>query len=158
MPDTIKTTVTNGARGLRGLHTVNGFVELEPGQALSVELTEAEFESAESTGYFVFGDALSLPGPVDVDDLDTTEAKLREIAAAEGIDLSTVTGTGANGRVLKADVQAVIRAAREKSASADPLDDLDDATLIATVEAVTGKPAPAEADRETLLRLARGES
>lgn len=163
-----KGAVRNTQRGIRGLNTVNGYRDLAPGEMVeSVELTEAEHRNAETTGYFEFGDSggggrgdPDKPKADDADDLDTTMDGLEAIAKAEAIDLSGIAGTGTNGRVLKSDVQAAIRAAREAKANpakADDLDNMDDATLRVTVQAITGKEPPADADRAALLKLARGQ-
>lgn len=155
-----KYSVTNTAPGLRGLHTPAGFVELEPGETREVELTAAEFKSAESTGHFDFGGAKAPVADAEpADDLDTTVAKLKEIATAEGVDLPH--------NASKADIQATIRKARDDKAAAAAgsgsgggadLDAMDDETLRATVQAITGQAPVADADRETLLKLARGEA
>lgn len=145
-------SVKNTAPGIRGLNAVTGYTELAPGETREgVELTAAEFKSARSTGYFDFGDA---PEPEETtDDLDTTVAKLRDIAKAENVDLGTVTA--------KADIQAAIRAARDAKANpapaADDLDAMSDEDLRATVQAITGEAPAADADRATLLALARGQ-
>lgn len=113
MAETAKTktvAVRNTAKGIRGLHLVDGFVELNPGELLEkAVITEGEFASAKSTGHFAFG----------------------KDAAAEGDD--------------------------QAGAQDIDLDALDDETLAATVAAITGKAAPAGADRAALLALARGE-
>src|SRR5690606_2747291 len=43
----------------------------------------------------------------DEEEVDATD-EARALAEAHGIDLSTVQGTGANGRILKKDVEAAI--------------------------------------------------
>lgn len=50
------------------------------------------------------------PEPEEVED-DLIDATDGAIAAADehGVDLATVTGTGANGRITKADVEAVLK-------------------------------------------------
>lgn len=55
---TKKVTVTNTAKGARGIHTTSGLVMLEAGQtAEDLEVTDAELKSAEEAGYFEFGAA-----------------------------------------------------------------------------------------------------
>jgi hypothetical protein len=54
----MKTSVRNVAPGIRGLNTVQGYRDLAPGEFVeSVELTDDEHKSADSTGYFAFGKA-----------------------------------------------------------------------------------------------------
>lgn len=149
-------TVTNTAKGPRGLNTVNGYRELAPGETASVELTEAEAKSAKGVGYFAFGKAAAEKAAESAnDDLDVTVAKLREIAVAEKVDL--------NGATAKADIQDAIRTARaDKAASTsgqanDDLDNMSDDDLRTTVQAVTGSEPAADASREQLLKLARGQ-
>jgi len=152
-------SIKNTQRGIRGVNTVDGPLDIEPGATVDdVELSDGEYRVAKRTGWFEFGDESGGGGSGDpdggksADDLDTTIAKLREIAAAEGVDLSGLTA--------KADIQAAIRAAREAKASgADELDGLDDDTLRTTVAALTGKSVDelAETDRAGLLALARAK-
>jgi pyruvate/2-oxoglutarate dehydrogenase complex dihydrolipoamide acyltransferase (E2) component len=47
------------------------------------------------------------PLPLEAPVADATEAAL-ELATAHGIDLSTVKGTGAGGRIIKSDVEALL--------------------------------------------------
>lgn len=147
-------TVTNTAKAPRGLHAVSGFVSLEPGQTLPVDLSDGEYASAKSTGYFTFDGGTE---PKTVDDLDTTVAELKKIAEAEGIDL--------HHNATKAAIQDAIRAGRMTAATSAPstsggvdLDAMDEATLRATVAAVTGSEPPADADRAALIALARGDA
>lgn len=152
-------TIKNISTGIRGVNAVGGLVEIGPGQtATDVEMTDAELRSSGHTGWFEIDDA---PEEGPADDLDTTVAKLREIAKAETVDLSGLTS--------KADIQDAIRAARTVKAEQEAkgagggnsdLDAMDDATLLTTAAAITGKP---EAElqgksRDELLRLARGEA
>lgn len=148
--------VTNTAKGIRGLHTVDGYQEFQPGQTLTVEMSEAEYNSAKRTGYFAFGKAAAEKAAAGSDDdLDVTVAKLREIAVAEDIDL--------DGATAKADIQEAIRKGRAAKASAggeqpnDDLDNMNDADLRTTVQAITGTEPAADATREQLLKLARGQ-
>lgn len=50
--------------------------------------------------------ALPTP-PAPVVDIDATDAAA-ELAKEHGIDLATVEGTGASGRILKSDVEALV--------------------------------------------------
>lgn len=151
-------TIKNISAGIRGVNAVGGLVEIGPGQtATDVEMIDAELRSSARTGWFEIDGSTDAPEEGPADDLDTTVPKLREIAKAENVDLSGLTA--------KADIQGAIRAARtvaaEKAAGGgDAIDDMDDATLLTTAAALTGK---SEADlqgtpRDELLRLARGEA
>jgi pyruvate/2-oxoglutarate dehydrogenase complex dihydrolipoamide acyltransferase (E2) component len=125
-------------------------------------MNEAEFGNAIKKSYFDFGDAVA-PEPVDdeeADDLDLSVPELQALAAKEGVKLPE-TGTGANGRVVKADIQAAIRAARAGDAPkpADgSLDAMSDTELADTVAVLTGTRPADGTDRETLLQLARGDA
>ena len=160
MTTTHKHVVKNTAKAPRGLHDLTGYVELAAGESRALELSAAELASAKATGYFEFdtgttAEAKSESGTT-ADDLDTTVSELKKIAAAEGVELEH----NAN----KAAIVTAIRAARAKPASAPAptggvdLDAMDDETLRATVQAITGAEAPVDADRAALLALARGES
>lgn len=153
MADTSKYDVRNTAKGIRGLHGVDGYAELAPGEVREgFEMTAAEHKSATRTGYFAFGKAATADDEgTSGDDLDTTVDKLRDIATAEGVELGTAT--------KKADIQEAIRAARlaKSQPPADDLDNMNDSDLRATVQAITGEQPAADADRETLLKLARGQ-
>lgn len=154
-----KFTLTNTARGLRGVHSVSGFVNLEPGETRSVELSDGE--AAGLADYFTTdGKAPAAPdGDSDSNLSDNSVAELEAIAAAEGVDVAAITGTGANGRVLKSDIVAAIEAKRAAPAApeGDALDDMSDDDLRGTVKAITGEDAPEGADRDALLALARGQ-
>jgi len=74
-----KYAVRNTTRGVRGLNTTGGYRDLEPGElAEGVELTEAEYRNAESTGYFEFGSAAKAepeqPEPTESVDNPTDQA------------------------------------------------------------------------------------
>lgn len=151
--------IKNISTGIRGFNSVDGLVELAPGQtAEGVEIADAELRASGRTGWFEIDGSTEAPEEGPADDLDTTVPKLREIAKAESVDLSGLTA--------KADIQGAIRAARtvkaEQAANGtggDAIDAMDDATLLTTAAALTGKP---EAElqgkpRDELLRLARGE-
>jgi hypothetical protein len=151
--------IKNISTGIRGFNAESGLVEIAPGQtAEGVEISDAELRSSARTGWFEIDGSTDEPDTGPVDDIDTTVPKLRELAKAEGVDLSGLTS--------KADIQGAIRAARTVAADkaagggASDLDAMDDATLLTTAAAITGKPE-AElqgSDRDELLRLARGEA
>lgn len=154
--------VKNTAPGLRGLHTVSGFLEIEPGATVDVEMTDGEYASALATGHFEFDGEPPAAEPVVEDPnaaLDKLSVgELETTATAEGVDVAAIAGTGANGRVLKADIVAAIIAKRAAptTAAVDELDAMDDATLRTTVQAITGTEPAADLDRAALLALARG--
>lgn len=164
--------VKNISTGIRGFYATTGLVELAKGAtAEGVEISDAELRSAQRTGWFEIDGSTDAPSDEEAGpnaDLAAADGKkLDEIAKAEGVDLSTVTGTGANGRVLLDDKRKAIADAREAKAAGstggeggNELDAMDDATLLTTTAAITGTP---EADlqgkpRDELLRLARGEA
>jgi hypothetical protein len=71
--------VKNISTGPRGVHAVTGEVSIDPGKEIDVELSEAEFKSAEATGHFEFDGEANKP-------LDKhTKAELVDIATAEGV-------------------------------------------------------------------------
>lgn len=147
-------TFKNISTGIRGFNAVAGLVEIAPGQtAKDIDVTDAEVASSARTGWFEIDGSTDAP---DADDLETTVPKLRAIADAEEVDLSGLTA--------KADIQAAIRAKRAAagaaSRAADAVDGMDDATLLTTAAAITGKPEGElqGLERDELLKLARGES
>jgi len=146
---------------MRGVFTTTGLRNLAPGETATVDLSDDEANGLAS--YFTLGGATAAADQADdeeADDLDTTVAKLQAIAADEGIAISTIDGTGPNGRVVKADLQNAIRARRAEVAAAgggDDLDTMDDETLRTTVQAITGAEPAADATREQLLAAARGQ-
>ncbi len=154
-------TVTNTAKGIRGLNAVSGYVELDPGERREgVELSDAEYASAERTGYFEFGNAKagSSADQEQEDALPGTHALLDKLAKDEGVTFPEGTRT-------VAEKQAAITAARD-AAAADPggakpdeLDNMSDDDLRSTAAALSGKSADevASLDRDALLKLARGE-
>lgn len=159
-----KHTVRNTAPGPRGINTTDGYRELAPNETATVELDDAEFKSASKTGYFHFdaqakADAKADQAAASGEGLPSNMPKLKSIAKAEGVDLT--------GKTSVADIQKAIldaRAAKVDAANATPpappsddLDNMDDATLRTTVQAITGEEPAADADRETLLKLARGQ-
>lgn len=156
-----KVTVRNTSPGFRGLNTETGYVELPAGGSAEVELSAAERKSAEKAGYFEFGG--SAPADDEGGDkalADMTKAELEATATAEGVDIS--------GAKNNAERVAAIETARAAAGGgggippitppADELDKMSDDDLRNTVQAITGKPAPADADRNALLKLARGEA
>jgi hypothetical protein len=62
-----KVAFVNGSDGPRGVNGVNGLVLIDAGKRAEVEVTEAEFNSAKSTGYFGAADDDDgpEPGPLD---------------------------------------------------------------------------------------------
>lgn len=154
-------TIKNTARALRGVNTDNGLVYIEPGETAEVEVSGGNLKAARAKSYFEFDgkvdesdDAESQGDGLD----DKSVGDLDKIIAAEGVKLPE-TGSGKDGGIVKADKVAAIRAHREgPAAPTDELDGMDDETLRATVQAITGDEPPADADRATLLGLARGNS
>jgi hypothetical protein len=166
MADNTKTSVRNVAPGIRGLNTVQGYRDLAPGELVeSVELTDAEYKSAESTGYFEFGTKAkkapaAAPATSTAEPLPNNVPKLKKLARDEGID----TGDARSAADLKTAITAgrAAKAAGGIPTPTPPSDDLDnmaDDDLRNTVAALTGKPATdyADTDRAALLKLARGE-
>lgn len=152
--------IKNISTGIRGVNAVDGLVEIGAGQtATDVEMTDGELRSSARTGWFEIDGSTDAPAEGPADDLDVTVPKLREIAKLEEVDLQGLTAKG--------DIQGAIRAARTvkaeqagKGAGSDAIDEMDDATLLTTAAALTGKPESElqGKDRDELLRLARGES
>lgn len=168
MATTVKRSVHNITKGIRGLNGLTGYVELEAGETRpDVEMTEAEFENAKRTGYFEFDGSGS--GTSDqakaaeaaADELPGTHKLLDKLAADEvppivfGAEVKTV-----------ADKQAAITAARTARAApaatgggaqGDELDRMSDDDLRNTAAAIAGKPVTelADMDRDALLALAR---
>lgn len=161
--------VTNTAAGPRGVYQDDGsYVEIPAGETRSVDLTDAEYNSAKGTGHFSFGKAgekaqaaaTAVAGQEGAADaLPSNIMKLRKIARDESIEL----GSAASVDAVKA---AILSARAVKAGGAggigaqtpgDDLDTLDDNTLQATVAAITGKAvADLPTDRDELLKLARG--
>ena len=160
-------TVRNTSPGVRGFYDAEtGYAELEPGQSASgVRMFETEYASMERTAAFEMtaGDA---PEPKETDDLaGKSQAELEKIMTTEGVTMPT-KGSGKNGSVVKADLEAAIKSARENpnadpvanTAAGDTLDKMSDADLRETVKVLTGSEPAADADRDALLKLARGEA
>lgn len=74
--------------------------------------------------------------PPDATEVDATP-EARELAKAESVNLATLTGTGAGGRILKSDVDAHITAAAKAEATATVADTTPEAAAT-TPEATTG--------------------
>ncbi|WBH16452.1 pyruvate dehydrogenase complex dihydrolipoamide acetyltransferase [Sphingomonas radiodurans] len=73
---------------------VNDTVDRETGEPVSAELTEAKAPAAEA------------PAKAPADGTRRAASPLaRRIAADKGIDLATITGSGPNGRIVKADLE-----------------------------------------------------
>ena len=149
-------TIKNTAPGLRGVNTAEGLVYIEPGATETVDISGELLEAAKARSYFEFDGEPEAAEP-EGDGLDNKSVgDLDKIIADEGVTVPE-TGSGKDGGVVKADKVAAIRAAREGAPAegADGLDGMDDATLRTTVQALTGEEPPADADRATLLQLAR---
>ncbi len=160
-------TVRNTSPGVRGFYDVeSGYVELEPGKSASgVRFTEPEYESATRTGGFEIstGDA-----PATDDQADDTPAGAKaynDITVAQlksHLDAANVSyETDANKAALYEQYTATFAAPAAAPVTPPPGDTLDkmsDADLRDTVKALTGEDAPADADRDALLALARGEA
>jgi hypothetical protein len=155
-------SIKNTARGMRGVNTVGGLVYLNPNETRDdLDVADAELAAMRNdTPYFeINGKAPAAPAAADSLD-DMSVADLTKLAADEGVTLPE-KGTGANDRVVKADIVKAITDARVAAGAGtgepDELDAMDDDTLRATVQALTGEAAPADADRTALLALARGD-
>ena len=152
--------ITNTDRGPRGVNTADGLVMLAPGES-QTGLDVPEAELADLPAYLQIADrtpslaamcaAIADPGAALS---EMTVPALRALAAERGIKLPE-TGSGGEGRVVKADIVAAIVAAADVAA-VDALDDMGDDELRATVHALTGTEPPVDADRAALLALARG--
>lgn len=144
---------TNTDNGPRGLNSTDGLVMVGPGETAELELSLSEFDDLPA--HFAIEGAVGLAASDDGLD-DMTVAALDAVISAEKVAVPE-TGTGNEGRVVKVDKVAAIRAHRAAppAPAADGLDDMDYETLRSTVQAVTGKEPPADADRAALLALAR---
>lgn len=96
-------TVKNVQVGDRSVYENGVAVFIAPGDSVTVDLSDAELESAQSTGYFEFGD----PDDNELAAMDIDE--LTELAESSGV--MPETGSGKGGRVLKKDIIAAIEAA-----------------------------------------------
>lgn len=164
MADNTKTSVRNVAPGIRGLNLVSGYRDLAPGEFIeSVELSAAEHKSAESTGYFEFGSKAKSAAKAEAAattgaDLPNNVPKLKKLARDEGIDVGTAKSAAALQAAIVAGRAAKAPPTPPVTPPSDDLDNMSDDDLRNTVAAITGKPAPDGADREALLKLARGEA
>ena len=134
------TTITNISAGFRGLVALSGEVLFRPGETKEgLELSPGELKSAESTGYFLFGGQAATGAAPGADDLDSkTKAELEAIATLEDADIS-----GAKKKAEIADAIRKHRLAKTETPPASDLDGMDDATLAAMYQTITGAP-PAE--------------
>lgn len=156
-----KITITNTAPGIRGIALAGGGIRnLEPGATDTVTVDDAEADDLPE--YFTLAGSESA-GEDDAEAVkEKTVAELKAEAAEKGIDLDALTGTGGNGRVVKADIEKAIAdhdakaAAGAGAGAGDAIDAMSDDELRATVKALTGADAPADADRAALVALARG--
>lgn len=149
--------ITNKARAQRGVHTTGGLVMLEPGESRTgLDVPDAEL--ADLPEYLEIANRAAAPAGVlahDADPLETmTVSALKALAAQRGVALPE-TGSGGEGRVVKADIIAALKAGRTEP-QGDALDAMSDDELRAAVQALTGAEAPADADRAALIALARG--
>lgn len=167
-----KTRLLNSAAAVRGFYDADSvYHQLEPGESVEAPMNEAVRKTLGD--HWLFGDEADAAAQVaddvdnaDADGLPETKAELEALAAKEGIDLSTIEGTGANGGVVKADIAKAIADKRAAPAGGvpprvdgpnDDLDNMSDDDLRGTVKVLTGEDAPEDATREQLLALARGE-
>lgn len=97
MADTQKISFKNNSDGPRGVHGVNGIVMIDPGKSAEVEVTEAEFRSAQGTGYFGEGEAAAEPGPLDMS-IDDLTAHLSEIEDADEVEALIEAETAGKSR------------------------------------------------------------
>lgn len=157
-------TVRNTAPGVRGFHDASdGYLELEPnGSASGVRFTEPEYESALRTGLEITA------GEAAADDDAPAGAKAYNDITAKDIKAHldaqnppVAYESDANKAALYALYTGTFTAAAPapvKPAPDDTLDKMSDADLRDTAVALVGADkVPADADRETLLKLARGE-
>lgn len=82
-----KTSIRNISAGPRGIYNADGqLVMVEKGETAELDLSAAERKDAETSGYFVFGDAAE----ADPNDLNILKkADLLAIAEAEGVAVET---------------------------------------------------------------------
>lgn len=165
-------TVRNIAPGVRGFHDArDGYLELEPGKSASdVRFHESEFESALRTGGFEItaGDATADQDDGQDDDTPAGAKAYGDITVADikaHLDAANVSyESDANKKALYEQYAATFEPATNPGGvpavtppPGDTLDKMSDADLRDTVKALTGEEPAADADRDTLLRLARGE-
>ena len=163
-------TVRNIAPGPRGFHDAEtGYAELDAGQsATGVRFHTSEFDAAVASKYFEItaGDApaadqddgTETPSGAKAYD-DTTVADIKSHLDTAGVSYET----DANKKALYALYTATFEQDNPGGTGdvtpppGDTLDKMSDADLRDTVKALTGEEPAADADRETLLKLARGE-
>lgn len=167
-------TVRNIAPGVRGFHDANdGYLELEPGKsATEVRFSESEFDSAVKTKAFEITASGDAPADDEQDETETPAgAKAYDDITVKGIkshlDAAGVSYEGdANKKALYEQYAATFEAptagtnptaAANNAPPGDTLDKASDADLRDIVKGLTGEEPPADADRDTLLKLARGE-
>jgi hypothetical protein len=162
-------TVRNTSPGVRGFYDVeSGYVELEPGKSASgVRFTEAEYESTTRTAAFDIGTG---DAPAADDQADDTPAGAKAYADITAKDIKAhldaqnppvAYESDANKAALYALYTGTFAAPASQPVTPPPGDTLDkmsDDDLRDTVKALTGEDAPADADRDALLALARGEA
>ena len=165
-------TVRNPAPGVRGFHDASdGYLELEPkGSASGVRFTEPEYESALRTGLEITaGEAAAdddegddvPPGAKAYNDITAKDIK----AHLDAQNPPVAYESDANKAALYALYAGTFEQANAGGvppttpAPDDTLDKMSDADLRDTAVALVGADkVPADADRETLLKLARGEA
>lgn len=114
MPQSVKVKLLHRANIATPTHKAHGWqesgtaLETVPGtyaQTL-VENGVAEIyrEEGERSSHVIEGHPEDVPPPL----FDVTDSA-RELAEKNNLDLSTVTGTGADGRIVKTDVAAALR-------------------------------------------------
>ena len=172
MADKIRSgfTVRNTAPGVRGFHDArDGYLELEPNSsATDVSFTEAEYESAKRAGLEI-SEGGTASDDDQADDVpagakaynDITVAQLRTHLDGAGVSYESDANKGAlyalyTGTFEQANAGGV---PPTTPAPDDTLGKMSDADLRDTAVALVGADkVPADADRETLLKLARGEA
>lgn len=161
-------TVRNTAPGVRGFHDASdGYLELEPkGSASGVRFTEAEYESAKRAGLEI--EAGDTTGDDETDDQAVVGAKAYDEITANDLraaldEKQVQYASNADKRALYDLYTASFTAPAGgvppvTPPPGDTLDNMSDDDLRDTVKALTGTDAPEGADREQLLKLARGEA
>lgn len=163
--------VRNIAPGPRGFHDAEtGYAELDAGQsATGVRFHTSEFDAAVASKYFEITAGDAPASDQDDDGAETPSgAKAYDDITAKDIkahlDAANVSyETDANKKALYEQYAATFAQANDGGTGeptpppGDTLDKMSDADLRDTVKALTGEEPAADADRETLLKLARGE-
>lgn len=109
------------------LATANAELEAKLEEAEDfIETLQAQLEEAQKNdqrgddGKFVSPDSESeSDGEGEIVEIEASDAAVK-LAAEHGIDLATVTGTGANGNITKGDVQKLLDQAAEGSENDEP--------------------------------------